>query len=126
MASKADKEVAGGKVKEFKGDVDAFKAELSAAKGLVIVDFNAEWCDQQTQNTRTRVISPAPFLPPSSYAYLVLCRCGPCKRIAPVLEELAGENPDILFLGVDVDENEDVTEQYVLLLCSHPPNTRTL
>ena len=122
MASKADKEVAGGKVKEFKGDVDAFKAELSAAKGLVIVDFNAEWCDQHTQNhAYPCVISPAPFLPPSSYPYLVLCRCGPCKRIAPVLEELAGENPDILFLGVDVDENEDVTEQYVLLLCSHPP-----
>eukprot|EP00028_Trichosphaerium_sp_Am-I-7-wt_P014668 CAMPEP_0168509064 /NCGR_PEP_ID=MMETSP0405-20121227/532_1 /TAXON_ID=498012 /ORGANISM="Trichosphaerium sp, Strain Am-I-7 wt" /LENGTH=105 /DNA_ID=CAMNT_0008526409 /DNA_START=1085 /DNA_END=1402 /DNA_ORIENTATION=+ len=30
--------------------------------------------------------------------------CGPCKKIAPVYEELATKNPDVKFLHVDIDE----------------------
>jgi large subunit ribosomal protein L40e len=37
--------------------------------------------------------------------------CGPCKRIAPLFEKLAQENPDMEFVKVDVDENEDVAEE---------------
>lgn len=29
--------------------------------------------------------------------------CGPCKTIAPYMEELADENPNIVFVNVDVD-----------------------
>ena len=33
--------------------------------------------------------------------------CGPCQRIAPVFAKLAEEMPDIVFVKVDVDENEE-------------------
>jgi len=36
--------------------------------------------------------------------------CGPCKQIAPKLEALAKENPDVLFVKVDVDEQGEVAE----------------
>ena len=39
--------------------------------------------------------------------------CGPCKAIAPVLEELAGEMAGKLSIGkVDVDENGEVAAQF--------------
>uniref|UniRef100_A0A0A9WXZ7 Thioredoxin n=1 Tax=Lygus hesperus TaxID=30085 RepID=A0A0A9WXZ7_LYGHE len=38
--------------------------------------------------------------------------CGPCKMIAPKLEELAQAHPEIVFLKVDVDECEDVAAAY--------------
>lgn len=39
--------------------------------------------------------------------------CGPCKAIAPVLEELAGEMAGKLSIGkVDVDENGEIAAQY--------------
>ena len=33
--------------------------------------------------------------------------CGPCKVIAPILQEFADKNSDIAFAKVDVDSNED-------------------
>ena len=33
--------------------------------------------------------------------------CGPCKAIAPKIEEMAAENEDVVFLKVNVDENEE-------------------
>ena len=33
--------------------------------------------------------------------------CGPCQRIVPVFEKLATEMEDVLFVKVDVDENEE-------------------
>ncbi|XP_069692817.1 thioredoxin-2 isoform X2 [Periplaneta americana] len=38
--------------------------------------------------------------------------CGPCKLIAPKIEELATEYPDVIFLKVDVDECEDIAAEY--------------
>ncbi|GFG29375.1 hypothetical protein Cfor_06119 [Coptotermes formosanus] len=38
--------------------------------------------------------------------------CGPCKVIAPRIEELAAEYPDVVFLKVDVDECEDIAADY--------------
>uniref|UniRef100_A0A3B4WGX5 Thioredoxin n=1 Tax=Seriola lalandi dorsalis TaxID=1841481 RepID=A0A3B4WGX5_SERLL len=34
--------------------------------------------------------------------------CGPCQRIAPVFAALADEMPDVVFVKVDVDENDEV------------------
>lgn len=42
--------------------------------------------------------------------------CGPCKRIAPVLEEMAVEMGDKLKIAkVDVDENQGVMMQYNIM-----------
>jgi len=39
--------------------------------------------------------------------------CGPCKAIAPVLEELAGEMTGKLSIGkLDVDENGEIAAQF--------------
>ena len=34
--------------------------------------------------------------------------CGPCRMLSPIIEELAGETPDVVFAKVDVDQNMDV------------------
>jgi len=34
--------------------------------------------------------------------------CGPCQRIAPVFVKLAEEMPEVVFVKVDVDENDEV------------------
>ncbi|GFH57462.1 hypothetical protein CTEN210_13938 [Chaetoceros tenuissimus] len=34
--------------------------------------------------------------------------CPPCRMIAPIFEEMAEENPDVVFVKVDVDEADDV------------------
>lgn len=38
--------------------------------------------------------------------------CGPCKAIAPVLEELAGERSDLRIAKVNIDENTKAASQY--------------
>ncbi|BET67943.1 thioredoxin [Opitutales bacterium ASA1] len=39
--------------------------------------------------------------------------CGPCKQIAPVLEELAGEmSGKVKICKVDVDDNSELAAQY--------------
>jgi len=38
--------------------------------------------------------------------------CGPCKMIAPHLATAAKENPDIIVLKVDVDEQDEITQEY--------------
>lgn len=39
--------------------------------------------------------------------------CGPCKRIAPILEEIAKENEGkLVVLKVDVDEVEELVGEY--------------
>lgn len=38
--------------------------------------------------------------------------CGPCKMIGPQVENLAQERSDVIFLKVDVDECEDIVDEY--------------
>ena len=38
--------------------------------------------------------------------------CGPCRMLKPVLEELAAERADVTIVGIDVDENMDLAEEY--------------
>jgi thioredoxin 1 len=60
----------------------AFESEIEKSKGLVLVDFWAEWC-------------------------------GPCKMIAPVLEQVAGENVGkIAIRKLDVDDNPNTARRY--------------
>jgi thioredoxin 1 len=42
--------------------------------------------------------------------------CGPCKMVAPVLEEIAAENTDkITVVKVNIDENPQVARDYRIL-----------
>ena len=38
--------------------------------------------------------------------------CGPCKMIAPVLEEISKENENIKIVSVNVDFNENLAKEY--------------
>ena len=38
--------------------------------------------------------------------------CGPCKMLTPVLEEIAMDNKDVIILKVDVDEANDLANEY--------------
>lgn len=38
--------------------------------------------------------------------------CGPCRALAPVLEELARENPSARIVKVNVDESQELAVRY--------------
>lgn len=42
--------------------------------------------------------------------------CGPCKMVAPVLQEIAAENPEKLTVAkLDIDENPSVARDYQVM-----------
>lgn len=42
--------------------------------------------------------------------------CGPCKMIAPVLDEISSENPDkIKIVKLNVDENPDLARRFEVM-----------
>jgi thioredoxin 1 len=41
--------------------------------------------------------------------------CGPCKAVAPVLEQLAVEHPGVSFVKLDIDQNPDAASRYGVL-----------
>lgn len=38
--------------------------------------------------------------------------CGPCRMVAPVLDEIAGENTDVRIVKVNVDDNQQLAFEY--------------
>ena len=38
--------------------------------------------------------------------------CGPCKRIAPTFEKMAGEFPYIMFLKADTDASPEIADAF--------------
>jgi thioredoxin 1 len=41
--------------------------------------------------------------------------CGPCKQVAPVLEEIASENGQITIAKMDIDANPDTPREYQIM-----------
>jgi thioredoxin 1 len=41
--------------------------------------------------------------------------CGPCRVVAPVLEEIAGERPDLRIVKLNVDENQQTAASFQVL-----------
>ena len=38
--------------------------------------------------------------------------CGPCRMVAPIVEEIAAEREDILLGKINVDENSELVKQF--------------
>ena len=38
--------------------------------------------------------------------------CGPCRMLAPVIDEVAAENADVKVYKVDIDQSPDVAARY--------------
>jgi thioredoxin 1 len=38
--------------------------------------------------------------------------CGPCKMVAPILEELSNENPDVIIYKVDTEVEQELSEVF--------------
>lgn len=41
--------------------------------------------------------------------------CGPCQMLAPVLDEIAAERPDIKICKVNVDEEKELARQHKVM-----------
>ncbi len=41
--------------------------------------------------------------------------CGPCKMMAPIIEEIAGEVKDVKVGKLNIDENVEITERYGIM-----------
>ncbi len=41
--------------------------------------------------------------------------CGPCRMVAPVLEEIAGERDDLKIVKLNVDDNQQTAANYQVL-----------
>jgi thioredoxin 1 len=41
--------------------------------------------------------------------------CGPCRVVHPVLEEIAGEKPDLRIVSLNVDDNQQTAARYEVL-----------
>ena len=58
-----------------------FQSEVLDNKGLVLVDFYADWC-------------------------------GPCKMLAPILEDVDKELPNLTIVKINVDSAQALSQQY--------------
>jgi thioredoxin 1 len=41
--------------------------------------------------------------------------CGPCRMVGPVLEEIAGERPELKIVKLNIDENQETAAKYQVL-----------
>ena len=41
--------------------------------------------------------------------------CGPCRLMSPILAEMAEERPDVRFVKMDVDDNQETAVRYGVL-----------
>ena len=41
--------------------------------------------------------------------------CGPCRVMSPIIADLADERPDVRFVKIDTDENQETAVRYQVL-----------
>ena len=42
-------------------------------------------------------------------------RCGPCKMLSPVIDELSGELENVNFVKVDIDQSMDLAQKFKIV-----------
>jgi len=62
-------------------NIEQFKTEILAYKGLSVIDFRAE-------------------------------RCGPCRMLGPIIEQLAEEYKDVKIAKVNVEDNQELSATF--------------
>ena len=38
--------------------------------------------------------------------------CGPCRMLKPIVEEIASENPNIKVVSINIDEEDELADEY--------------
>ncbi len=69
---------------------------------MSVVELNSDNFQTQTENGKSVIDFFATW-------------CGPCKMMAPVLEEVSEEHKDISFYKVDVDQAMDIATKYGIM-----------
>ena len=41
--------------------------------------------------------------------------CGPCKRLSPIIEEIAGEEEQVKFVKLNIDDAQDIAIEYQVM-----------
>ncbi len=41
--------------------------------------------------------------------------CGPCKRLSPIIEEIAGEEEQVKFVKLNIDDAQDIAIEYQIM-----------
>ena len=41
--------------------------------------------------------------------------CGPCQMLKPVIEEVKAEHPEVEFVPVNIDEEQEMAEKYEVM-----------
>ena len=68
---------------------------------MALIEINSQNFEQQVINSKNTVILD-----------FWATWCGPCQMIAPVIKEVAQENPDITVGKIDVDECPELASKF--------------
>lgn len=82
------------------GGADAVTQLLAGRGGVVGLHSDADW-EAALEATKAGT---------ALFVDFTATWCGPCQRIAPDFAKLAASHPESLFVKVDVDELEDVSQ----------------
>lgn len=44
--------------------------------------------------------------------YFTASWCGPCKSFGPIVEKFKNDNPNVIVVKIDVDENREIAQLY--------------
>ena len=82
------------------------KSPSTSSKSSRVVDFQATRSTSSLDAFKQRIASGNIIV--DFYAPW----CGPCKRIAPIFNELSGKYTNVTFIKVDIDSHKQIADEY--------------